>query len=80
VPSLPETEDMYAMPGTPLIALSKGVTTAFTQASAFAPINLVVTFTSGGAISGNWVIGNFVNDNKPSKVIMIEITIDKTGR
>ena len=53
MPSLPDTEDMYAMPGTPLMALSNGVTTALMHDSALAPVYLVVTVTSGGAISGN---------------------------
>ncbi len=79
VPSLPETEDIYAIPGTPLMALSKGVTTAFTHVSALAPVYFVVTVTSGGAILGNCVMGNCVKAIIPSNKIKIEITIDKTG-
>jgi hypothetical protein len=67
------------MPGTPFIALSRGVTTALTQVSALAPVYFVVTVTSGGAMSGNWVIGNCVSANAPNRVIINEITIDRTG-
>ena len=68
------------MPGTPLMARSSGVTTAFTQVSALAPVYLVVTVTSGGAISGNWVTGSCESEISPRKVISNEITIDKIGR
>ena len=34
------------------------VLVAGAHVSALAPVYLVVTVTSGGAISGNWVIGN----------------------
>ena len=79
VPSFPETEDIYAIPGTPFTALSSVTTTAFTQASALAPVYFVVTVTSGGAMSGNWVIGNCVSDTTPKSTIMSEITIESTG-
>ena len=70
---------MYDIPGTPLMALSKGVTTAFTHVSALAPVYFVVTVTSGGAILGNCVIGNWVKAIIPSNRMKTEITIDKTG-
>ena len=67
------------MPGTPLIALSSGVTTALTQVSAFAPVYLVVTVTSGGAIFGNCVMGNCVIAITPNNKINTEITMDNMG-
>jgi hypothetical protein len=78
-PSFPDTEDMYDIPGTPLMALSRVVTTAFTLVSALAPVYLVVTFTSGGAMSGNWLTGICSKAIIPSKVIRIEITSESTG-
>ena len=53
VPLLLATELIYVIPDTPLIALSSGVVTAFTQTSALAPVYLAVTETEGGTISGN---------------------------
>src|SRR5690348_3878780 len=53
IPLLLDTEDMYVMPGTPLIALSNGVVTALVHTSAFAPVYFAVTTTEGGTISGN---------------------------
>jgi hypothetical protein len=62
-----------------LIARSNCVTTAFTQVSALAPVYFVVTVTSGGAISGNCVIGNCVRPIIPTSEIKIAITIDSMG-
>ena len=67
------------MPGTPLMARSRGVTTALMDVSALAPVYSVVTFTSGGAIEGNWVMGNCPIANTPSKVMMSDMTMDRTG-
>ena len=61
------------------MALSKGVATALAQTSAFAPVYFAVTVTEGGTISGNWVMGNVNKDNTPNRVIIIEMTSDKTG-
>ena len=57
-PSLPASEAIYFMPGTPLIALSKGITTALIINSALAPGYSAVIFTLGGEITGNCVTGN----------------------
>ena len=70
---------MYFIPGTPLIALSKGTIAALVTVSALAPVNSTVTLTSGGAILGNKVIGNWVRANTPKSVINTDITIDRTG-
>jgi hypothetical protein len=67
------------MPGTPLIARSKGTRAALVTVSAFAPVNSTVTFTSGGATLGNWVMGSLVNDKSPNMVIMTDITMDNKG-
>ena len=68
------------MPGTPLMALSRGVTTALAHTSAFAPVYLVVTETAGGAMSGYCVMGKTNIDNTPNSTKNIDITNDKTGR
>ncbi|MNL71979.1 hypothetical protein D3C87_1972160 [compost metagenome] len=75
-----DTDDIYVMPGTPLIALSNGVATAFAHTSALAPVYFAVTVTDGGTISGNCVTGNVNNASKPRRVINNEITSDNTGR
>jgi hypothetical protein len=49
---------MYFIQGTPFMARSKGTIAAFVTVSAFAPVYSMVTFTSGGDMLGNWVIGN----------------------
>jgi hypothetical protein len=72
-------EDIYVIPGTPLIARSKGVATAFAQTSALAPVYLAVTVTDGGTISGNCVMGNVNKANTPNKVMMMEMTKERTG-
>jgi hypothetical protein len=41
---------------------------------------MVVIFTVGGLISGYWLMGKLMMDNKPSINITIEITIAVTGR
>jgi hypothetical protein len=70
---------MYDIPGTPLMALSSGVTTALEQTSALAPTYLVVTETAGGAISGYWVTGKPVRASNPKRTMKTDITRDKTG-
>jgi hypothetical protein len=79
-PSLLEVEVMYVMFSTPLTASSRGVATALATTSALAPGYAAVTCTVGGAISGNSVIGRVYRDNNPSKVSMIDTTVDNTGR
>ncbi|MNE70123.1 hypothetical protein D3C80_1658940 [compost metagenome] len=61
------------------MALSSGVTTAFEQTSAFAPVYRVVTETAGGAISGYCVTGSEVIANNPSSTMKIEMTSESTG-
>jgi hypothetical protein len=34
----------------------------------------------GGAISGNWVMGRLTIEINPSRVRMIDITVESTGR
>jgi hypothetical protein len=68
------------MPGTPLMALSKGVATALAHTSAFAPVYFAVTVTDGGTISGNCVIGKVNKESTPNKVMIIDITKESTGR
>ena len=57
-PSLPASEAIYFIPGTPLIARSKGITTALIINSPFAPGYSADIFTFGGEIAGNCVTGN----------------------
>jgi hypothetical protein len=61
------------------MARSKGTIAALVTVSAFAPVYSMVTFTSGGAILGNWVIGNCVSAKPPNINIINDITMDRTG-
>ena len=74
-----KSEAIYFTPGTPLIARSKGITTALIINSPLAPGYSAEIFTLGGDIEGNCVIGSCVIANAPSSVIISEITIDSTG-
>ncbi|MNI87202.1 hypothetical protein D3C73_1443820 [compost metagenome] len=56
-PSLPASEAMYFIPGTPFNALSNGITTDFIKSSLFAPGYSAVIFTFGGEMDGNCVTG-----------------------
>jgi hypothetical protein len=67
------------MPGTPFMALSSGITTAFEQTSALAPVYLVVTATAGGAISGYCVMGRPNIAKSPSNTINIDMTNERIG-
>src|SRR6185369_16781774 len=78
-PSLPASEAMYLIPGTPLMALSIGITTALIINSPFAPGYSATIFTLGGEIEGYWVTGNLAKAITPNKVMISEITIDRTG-
>jgi hypothetical protein len=70
---------MYFIPGTPLIALSKGITTDLIKSSLLAPGYSAVIFTFGGEIEGNCVIGSCIKASAPKKVIINDITIANTG-
>ena len=78
-PSLPASEAMYLIPGTPFIALSIGITTALIINSPLAPGYSATIFTLGGEIEGNCVTGNLTNAITPNRVIMRDITIERTG-
>src|SRR6187397_1652668 len=79
-PSLPASEAMYFIPGTPLMALSRGITTDFINNSPFAPGYSAAIFTLGGEIDGNCVTGSCVIASAPNSVMIREMTIDRTGR
>ncbi len=68
------------MLSTPLISCSIGEATVSETTSAAAPAKMAVTWTVGGAISGNSVIGNARNEMTPTSVRMIESTLAKIGR
>ena len=78
-PSLPASEAMYLIPGTPLMALSSGITTALTISSPLAPGYPPWYWPLGGEIEGNCVTGNWTSATKPNRVMMSDITIDSTG-
>ena len=78
-PSLPASEAMYFMPGTPLSARSSGKMADFTINSLLAPGYSTVTFTLGGEIEGNCVTGKATRAKAPMKTIINEMTIDNTG-
>ena len=78
-PSLPASEAMYFIPGIPLIALSRGISTALVISSPLAPGYSAVTLTFGGEMEGNWVTGNLVMASTPIKTITSDITIERTG-
>src|SRR5690349_2329613 len=78
-PSLPASDAIYFIPGTPLIALSSGMITDLVINSPFAPGYSAVMFTLGGEMEGNWVTGNLVMASTPRKTMIKEITIDRTG-
>ena len=65
---------------TPLICSSSGTTTLLNTTSAFAPWYDAATTTVGGAISGYCDIGSEVRPSTPRIKIMMEITVDRTGR
>ena len=79
-PSLPMSLLMYFMPGTPLMARSKGTIAAFATVSAFAPVYSTVTLTSGGATLGNSVTGIRESAIAPSSIKTTETTTASTGR
>ena len=79
-PSLPASLSIYFMPGTPLRACSNGMMTDFTSNSLLAPGYSAVTFTLGGEIDGNCVIGRLKRQRIPIKAMTSAITMDRTGR
>ena len=78
-PSLPASEVIYFIPGTPFSPLSSGIITDLINSSLFAPGYSAVIFTLGGEIDGNCVTGSFTSDSIPKNTIINEITIDRTG-
>ena len=65
---------------TPLICSSRGAITLFSTVWAFAPVYDVLTCTVGGAMSGYWVTGMDTRPRIPKMTIMMEITVESTGR
>src|SRR3954468_22018177 len=80
VPSLPFNEYMYCMLSTPAICCSMGVATDCATVSASAPIYVVWTWISGGAILGNCAVGRPSIATTPAMTIRIEMTIATIGR
>ena len=79
-PSLLALDVMYNMPSTPLICSSSGVITLLSTVSAFAPVYEAVTCIVGGAISGYCSIGSVVKPKTPRITMIIDITVESTGR
>src|SRR5437763_16779566 len=67
------------MTGVPLICVSIGVVTVCSTVCASAPVNAPVTCTTGGVISGYWLIGKLYNASNPTSTITIEITMAVFG-
>ncbi len=65
---------------TPLIFCSSGVATEASTSVALAPMNVVVTWTIGGTISGYCAIGSPCIATTPSSTRMIDSTIATIGR
>src|SRR3982751_4449198 len=65
---------------TPLIFCSSGVATEASTSVALAPMNVVVTWTIGGTISGYCAIGSPRIATTPSSTMMIDSTIATIGR
>ena len=68
------------MPSTPFIASSSGITTLLSTVWALAPVYVAETETVGGAMSGYCVIGSETKPITPKITMIIEITVDNTGR
>src|SRR5512146_2035112 len=64
----------------PLTCCSIGEAMDWTTASALAPGKLAVTSTWGGTICGNCVIGKPSAATAPARVMISEMTVEKTGR
>src|SRR3954466_14331249 len=65
---------------TPLTCCSMGVATACSTSSALAPMYVVVTWISGGVMSGYCEMGSRERDTAPTITVTIEITIATMGR
>src|SRR6187399_1147528 len=65
---------------TPLIFCSSGVATEASTSVALAPMNVVVTWTIGGTISGYCAIGSPLIATTPRRTMMIDSTIATIGR
>src|SRR5438477_6762246 len=68
------------MLSTPLICCSMGVATDCSTVKASAPTYVVLTWTSGGVMLGNWAVGRPSMAMMPTMTITIEITMDTMGR
>ena len=73
-------DTIYNILETPDIWSSKGAATVFARVSEFAPGNVAVTLILGGVISGYCETGEAKIATAPAITIIIEITIDNTGR
>src|SRR5260221_4271900 len=71
--------DMYDMPGDPLICVSIAVVVVCSTVCASAPVNVPVTFTVGGVMSGYCAIGSVVIAMRPTSTITTDVTIAVTG-
>src|SRR5690554_292277 len=80
LPLLLAVEVMYVIPSTPLICSSMGTITLSSTVAAFAPGKFAVTWTVGGAISGYWVVGSAEIPKTPNINMIMESTLDRTGR
>ena len=67
------------MLSTPDICCSMGVATACSTVAASAPVKVVCTWISGGAILGNWATGNSIMEARPSITIKMAMTIATMG-
>src|SRR5512146_610607 len=65
---------------TPFTCCSMGVATDCSTSSALAPTNVVVTWMSGGVISGYCAMGRRERDTSPTITVTMEITIATIGR
>src|ERR1700761_4592301 len=67
------------MPSTPLICCSSGTMTLCSTTWALAPLYVAETWTVGGEMSGYWATGSFVIPNTPSRTMITEMTVLRTG-
>src|SRR5580704_14380601 len=68
------------MLSTPLTCCSIGVATDCSMVTASAPVNVVVRFTCGGMICGNWAMGSPSSETAPMSTVRMAITIATIGR
>src|SRR5690554_263366 len=80
LPLLLAVDVIYVIPSTPLICSSIGITTLSKTVAAFAPGKVARTWTVGGAISGYCVVGSVAIPNTPKIKMMMETTLERTGR